>query len=76
MVDRHVMKTLDHTGDTEVSWDPGNPDEVAAARRTWDHLVGEKKYLAYRVDGKDKTKIQVFDPKARKIVLSKQLVGG
>lgn len=71
-----VMKALDHTGDSEISWDPGKPDEVDAARQVWDKLVGEKKYLAYRVDGKGRTRIRAFDPKARKVVLTPQLVGG
>jgi hypothetical protein len=71
-----VLKALDETGDTELTWDPNRPDEVAAARAMWDRLVGEKKYLAYRVEGKERTKIRSFDPQAPKIVLTPQLVGG
>ena len=71
-----VLKALDETGDTELTWDPDKADEVDAARAMWNRLVGEKKYLAYRIDGKERTKIREFHPKATKIVLTPQLVGG
>jgi hypothetical protein len=76
---QHMMHTLDHTGDQRVMWDSGNKDEVEAARRTFDDLVGNKKYLAYRAEGKKGEKgeqLRKFDPEAERIILVKQHVGG
>jgi tRNA U38,U39,U40 pseudouridine synthase TruA len=74
----HVMHIMDKTGDTKVIWSADNPDEVEAARNTFDELVGEKKFLAYKVK-KDGTKgevIRKFDKTAERIILAPQLVGG
>lgn len=69
------LAVLDHTGDTRIEWDPDEPDEVAAARAMFDNLQ-DKRYLAYRVTGRDREQIRKFDPSAAKIVMSPQLVGG
>lgn len=69
------LAVLDHTGDTRIEWDPDKPDEVAAARTMFADLK-DKRYLAYRVDGEHHELIRKFDPSARKIVMSPQLVGG
>jgi len=72
------MSTLDRSGDQRVMWDAGNPDEVAAARRTFDDLTG-KGYLAYRAEGKkghQGTQIREFDPAAERIILVKPSAGG
>jgi hypothetical protein len=73
-----LMSTLDKTGDTRVMWDRGNEEEVAAARRQFDDLTS-RGYLAYKAEGKDGHQgevIRKFDPKAERIILVKQLVGG
>ena len=73
-----AMHILDNTGDTKKIWDSTKPDEVEAARKTFDFLVTEKKYLAYKVDNNgDKGQLmRSFDPKAEKMILQPQNVGG
>ena len=64
-------------GDTKAIWDKNNPDEVAAARATFDALK-KKKYLAYSVD-KDGNKgklITEFDPNAERVIMSPPMAGG
>jgi hypothetical protein len=73
------MSIMDHTGDTKLMWDSDNPDEVAAAKKTFDELVGKKKMLAYRVSKKGKQSgevIKEFDPKAERMIITPALAGG
>lgn len=70
-----VLHALDSTGDTSLTWDVGQPQEVAAARELFTTLKG-KGYLAYRVDGENREAIRKFDATAPKIVMTPQLVGG
>lgn len=68
---------IDQTGDTKTIWDKNNPDEVEAAKATFDRLKG-KGYLAYKVskDGSKGEVIRDFDPDAEKIILSPPMQGG
>jgi hypothetical protein len=73
-----LMHTLDKSGDVRQMWDKDNDDEVAAARAQFDDLTS-KGYLAYVAEGKDGhqgRQIRKFDPKAERIILVRQLVGG
>lgn len=65
-------------GDTRVMWDPGDPDETAAAKATWDRLVGKKRFLGFRVNkkGEPGTQITEFDPTAGKLVIAPPMAGG
>lgn len=72
------MHVLDRTGDTRTIWDPNVKEEVKAAKDQFDALK-KKGYLAYRVNPDDGSKGQVmreFDPKAGKIIMQPQMVGG
>ncbi len=71
-----VLTVLDHTGDTRLEWDASRPDEVAAARASYDKLKA-KSYLAYRVTASgEREVIRQFDPAAENIVMTPQLAGG
>lgn len=72
-----VLKVLDHTGDSRLEWNPRNRDEVDAARAHFDTMKA-KGYLAYRVDENNEAGevIKQFDPNAREIIMSPQMVGG
>lgn len=71
-----TLHQLDHTGDTELKWDPDKPEEVEAARAAFDALM-KKRYLAYEVKpGNEREQIRKFNPSAHRIVMSPQLVGG
>lgn len=71
------MRVLDHTGDTRSIWDPSKPDEVEAAKATFDALRA-KGYLAYSVkrDGDKGEVMREFDPQAGKVILCPPLAGG
>jgi hypothetical protein len=66
-------------GDVRLSWEPGNDDDVATARRAFNDLRG-KGYLAYKITGRgtraQRDQIRVFDPAAEQIVLTPALRGG
>jgi hypothetical protein len=71
------LAVMDISGDTKTIWDTNNPDEVEAARDTFNRLK-KKSYLAYRVaDGGGKGEImREFDPTAGKIIMSPMMAGG
>ncbi len=74
----NTLHVLDQTGDTRTMWDPNVDEEVKAAKAQFDSLK-KKGYLAYRVDPDTGNKGQVmreFDPKAGKIIMQPQMVGG
>lgn len=72
------MAVMGKEGDTKLIWDRRNEDEVANARRTWDELVGRKRYLAFAVkkDGDKGEQIREFDPEAERIILVPPMKGG
>lgn len=74
---KHVLCTLDRTGDTRIIWDPENEEEVENARRTFNELR-EKRFVAYavRAGGGKGEVIRQFDPEAEKLILAPPLVGG
>ncbi len=75
--EQSTLIVLDHTGDTRLMWDKKAKPEVKAAKEMFDAMK-EKGYLAYTVnkDGSPGEVINEFDPKAEKIIMSPQLVGG
>jgi tRNA U38,U39,U40 pseudouridine synthase TruA len=78
VIERNEMAILDRTGDTKLMWDPENKDEVEAARKTFDELVGTKKMMAFKVkkSGKQGEQIKEFDPTAERMIITPALVGG
>lgn len=72
-----TMQVMDRTGHTSVTWDPEKPVEVRVARETFNSLR-EEGYNAFRVDEDDERgeRITTFDPKAGKIMMFPQHVGG
>lgn len=72
-----VMHVMDSTGDTKVLWSVDSPDEVKAARDTFNSLK-KKGFLSYTVneDGSKGEVIHKFDKMAGRIIMAPQLVGG
>lgn len=72
-----VMATLSRAGDVRVIWDPGNKEEVAAAKRSFDDLT-KKGHLAFAVKktGEKGVQVREFDPEAEKIILAPPMRGG
>lgn len=77
MIEPSVLHVMDHSGDMKVMWSADNPDEVAAAKKTFDKMR-EKGHLAYTVkrNGEKGEVITEFDKTAERIIMSPQLVGG
>ena len=71
------MQVLFEEGDNQLSWDPSIPEEVRAARSTFEQYV-KKGYIACRLDkgGSRGTLIEKFDPEAEEILLLAMLEGG
>ena len=72
-----TLSILDENGDSRIQWDRNDPAQIAAARARFDELRA-RNYLAYKVDasGNQGEVIDKFDPKAERIVLHQQMVGG
>jgi len=68
---------LDGSGDSRFMWSKDNPDEVSAAKSTFQRLK-EKGYDAFKVDasGNKHEKISEFDPTLEKIIMAPRMVGG
>lgn len=75
--EKFELIVLDDSGDTRVMWDPRIKDEVDNAEKTFKDMK-KKGYLAYTVkkNGDPGEVIREFDPKAGKIIMAPQLVGG
>lgn len=72
-----VLECQDLTGDTKVHWDKNNPDEVAAARASYDALK-RKGYAAFKLsaDGTKGEQIAEFDASAERIIMAPPMRGG
>lgn len=71
------MAILDNTGHSRLIWDANSPDEVEAARETFNRLK-KKGYLAYSVkEGGDAGEVlREFNPNVGKMILSPPMAGG
>lgn len=76
MPEMAVMDPLE--GDHKIAWDPNDPNSVEEARRSFDALVRDKKYLAFKTaDPGDKgEQIREFDPSAGTIIMTPPMAGG
>lgn len=72
-----VLEAMDASGDTKITWDSANADEVAAARETFIELR-RKNFHAFAVkkNGDAGMRITAFDPDAERIIMVPQLAGG
>lgn len=73
-----VMAVMGRQGDSKIMWNPHNRDETNAAKKTWDELVGKKKFAGFLVknDGEPGERIYAFDPEAAKLIIAPPLGGG
>lgn len=72
-----TMQIMDITGHTTITWDSSKPVEVDVAKQTFEKLTREG-YNAFRVEGENNqgSRMREFDPKAGKVMMVPQLVGG
>lgn len=73
-----MISVLSGYGDLKKVWNAANQDEVEDARRSFNHLVKEKKYAAFKVTaaGDKGEQIREFDPSAGKMILVPPVAGG
>lgn len=74
---RGEMWELDDTGDTRIQWDPGDADQVAAAKKKFADLKA-RGYRAFAVkkSGSPGELLDEFDPMEERIIMSPHHVGG
>jgi len=72
-----VLCVLDESGDTRMQWDKNDPVQVAKAEARFNELKA-KGYLGYSVNKKGDMGevLSAFDPKAERIIMHTQMVGG
>ena len=72
---RHMLRVLNHTGDTELKFDPTDAAEVNAAAEKFRELIGQR-HLAFALKDGQPIQVHTFDPAAEETILSPALVGG
>lgn len=72
-----AMNILDQSGHRQVTWNTSNAREVAAAQKTFDHLVRHG-YAAFGAALKSgpKQSMTAFDPAMEEVVMVPRIVGG
>lgn len=75
--EKSVLHITDATGDTRIMWDSRDKEETRLAKDAFD-AAKAKGMLAYAVNenGDKGEVIRRFDPKAGKIIMTRQLQGG
>lgn len=72
------MEVMGQGGDTKHLWDKNNEVEVEAARMMFDHLVGEKKFAAFKIkkNGEQGQQVKKFSAKSDGYVFVPPMQGG
>jgi hypothetical protein len=72
------MAVMGREGDTKITWDAANRDEVEMARDQFNAYT-KRGFTAFRTQGPDGgqgEQMKTFDPKAERIIFVPRLVGG
>ena len=74
---KHTMRIADRNGDTTVSWETTNQEQVAAAQQQFEALVkqGFTAY-AFKNAGEAGEVTKTFNPEVERILVMPQVVGG
>lgn len=72
------ISVLCKEGDHKIIWDPENESEVEVARMSYDKLINEENYIAYKVDkkGEPAKKAKKFNPKWGRLIMVPPIGGG
>lgn len=72
-----MLRILGPSGDTRVSWDPTDVDDVAAVRERFDEIIRDG-YLVFELDPatKEGRQVETFDPDVRELRAFRPLAGG
>ena len=71
----HVLRILDPSGDTEVSYDPADAVAVRDVERRFNALMS-RSFVAFDVSTHPGRIITTFDPAATEIIVSPRIAGG
>jgi hypothetical protein len=74
-----MMRILDETGDTTITWAVDDPATIREAEAVFARLVAERKIPFARPAGStagDAEKISAFDPSVEEIVWVRPVAGG
>jgi hypothetical protein len=72
-----TMAVMGVFGDQKIGWDSDVPNEVEAARKTFNELT-KKGYFAFAIRGENKKgeQIKEFDPQAERLIMAPPVRGG
>jgi hypothetical protein len=71
----HRLKILDHTGHTELTWDPETADQVDTVRERFEALMRQN-FVAFDLSSSPGEAIREFREQATEIVVTPQFAGG
>jgi hypothetical protein len=72
---RNILRILDETGDTELSFDPNDQASVLEVEQRFNELM-RRNFVAFDVTTQPGRIIRTFDPNAREVIVSHQFSGG
>jgi hypothetical protein len=71
----HMLRILDQSGDTKLTYDPADPVAVESIERRFVALM-ERNFVAFDVSTQPGRIITAFDPAATEIIISPRFAGG
>lgn len=71
----HVIRILDRTGDTTLSYDPTDRDTVRSVEERFSRLMAAN-FVAFDVSQHPGRILKTFDPNATEIIVTPQFAGG
>jgi hypothetical protein len=71
----HLVRILDQSGDTKITYDPADAAAVAGIERRFARLM-EHNFVAFDVSTSPGRVITAFDPEATEIIVSPRFAGG
>jgi hypothetical protein len=71
----HVLRILDRSGDTMLTYDPADPDALREVDARFARLMREG-FVAFDVSQQPGRIVTAFDPSAREIIVAPRFAGG
>jgi hypothetical protein len=71
----HILRILDHTGDTTIPFDPADPATLRDVEARFAALM-ERNFVAFDVSTQPGRIITAFDSAATEIIVSPRFAGG
>ena len=75
---KHSMRIADLSGDTTITWETTQAEQVQRAQSQFEELVNQKHFqaFAFKQAGQDGEIAKTFDPQVHHYVIMPQAVGG